>query len=223
MLTGLAAVTLIFLVVFVLPRLAETIDVNFVAALIKKYGYWVIFFITVLGNMGLPVPEETTTILGGLAAREGWLAYDHVLVICILSAICGDNLGYLIGHLGGRKLLLRYGGYVGLTAERLREFDLFFEKYGSWAVFFARFIGGVRFLAGPASGMAGMNFKRFLLFNSLGAVVYVTVMTQIGYHFGFRFFRLLEKGSWALAFIVVGVFLGTLWFKRRGKARTMPL
>src|SRR5436305_1401172 len=101
-----------------------------IAQLTHQYGFGVIFVITLLGNIGLPVPEETTVLLAGMAAHQGYLDLKYVLAVCIVSAICGDNLGYLIGYTGGRRLLIRYGKVLGITELRIAQLEAFFQKHG---------------------------------------------------------------------------------------------
>src|SRR6266851_3593434 len=112
--------------------------------LFARYGYAVIFVGVLLENTGLPVPGETTVLAGAALAQFGRLSLPWVIVTAIVAAVTGDNIGFYIGRRGGRVLAEHYGWRVGLTGERLQEFDRFFERHGAKTVFIARFITSLR-------------------------------------------------------------------------------
>lgn len=216
----LALAAIITALVMAGSYLHEKLTIQTIEVLVKRYGYFLILFLVFLGNIGIPVPEETTVLASGFAAQQGWLDYKILLIICITTAIIGDNVGYLIGYRGGRKLILRYGRYFGVNEKRLVKFEHFFEKYGDKTVFFARFIAGLRFMAGPLSGAARMPFRRFFLFNAMGAVVWVIVMTQIGYHFGQhlpKVLSILGKTNFTIAVIAIIIVAFVIHRRRQRK------
>ncbi|MBL8149152.1 MAG: DedA family protein [Blastocatellia bacterium] len=220
-----AVLLIVAFVVIVSPMVHERLNTEVVEALIAKYGYYLIFALVMVGNMGVPVPEETTVIASGFAVQRGLLDYETVVAVCIFSAVVGDNIGYMIGKKGGRALILKYGKYIRVDDVRLRKFEGFFEKYGDKTVFFARFIAGLRFLAGPLSGAARMQFRRFFMFNALGAIVWVFVMTQLGYHFGNQLPRLLAiigKAN-ATIVIVVALVVGLIYYLRKRQQRQQTI
>lgn len=87
--------------------------------------------------------------------------------------MAGDNIGFAIGHYGGRALVLRWGRYVRLTGERLDKAQIFFQRHGAWIITAARFIEVLRQANGIVAGTAGLRWRRFLAFNALGAVLWV--------------------------------------------------
>ncbi|MBK7996243.1 MAG: DedA family protein [Blastocatellia bacterium] len=194
-----------------------TIDV--IAGLIKKYGYYTIFALVMLGNMGVPVPEESPVILAGYASHEKWLNYEVAVIVCIVSAILGDNIGYMIGRRGGRPLILRYGRYVGLTEAKLNNLEGFFERYGDKTVFVARFIAGLRWAAGPLSGAARMPVGRFMFYNATGAVVWVFIMTQLGYHLASNLPYVLKLVGQAKIFIIGGAIIAFIAYRYHKKRK----
>jgi membrane protein DedA with SNARE-associated domain len=131
--------------------------------LIGHWGYLAIFAVIVLGNIGVPVPEEAVLAVAGLLVWKKELWLTAVLIIGILSAVLGDNFGYWAGRTYGRARIERYGQKLFITSERLDAMQRFVNRYGQVAVFLARFIPGIRFMAGPLSGIAGMPFGRFSL------------------------------------------------------------
>ena len=155
--------------------------------LIGHWGYLAIFVVIVLGNIGVPVPEEAVLVLAGLLIWKQKLWFPAVLIVGILSAVLGDNLGYWVGRSYGRATINRYGQKLFITSERLDKMRKFLNHHGQLGVFLARFIPGVRFMAGPLTGIAGMPFGRFFVANTAGAAVYVPLMVALGYAVGLGF------------------------------------
>ncbi len=161
--------------------------------LIGHWGYFAIFLFVVLGNVGLPVPEETILALSGYLVWRGKLRLPLVLAVGILSAAAGDNLGYWIGRKYGRDAVERYGRRVLVKAARLGSVWRFVNRYGSFGVFAARFVPGLRFLAGPLAGAAGLRPLPFLVANLLGAALYVPFAVGIGYAIGYGLGEYVER------------------------------
>ncbi len=153
-------------------------------ALIATWGYGAIGGVVLLGNLGIPVPEESILLVAGYLAWRGTLSLPLVIVVGIISAIVGDNIGYWVGHHGGRPLLLRFGRYVGVSESDMQRAEGVVARYGHWAVFWGRFVAGFRFMAGPVAGITRMPFRRFFVYNAGGALVFVPVVTGIGYRAG---------------------------------------
>jgi membrane-associated protein len=186
--------------------------------LIEHWGYLAICVAILLGNLGVPVPEESTLVLAGYFVRQGDLRFPAVLLVGIVSAIAGDNLGYWIGRRYGQKALQRFGRWVLLTPARLDGTRRFVAQYGGVGVFSARFLTGLRFMAGPLAGSTGLRPLTFLAANALGALIYVPAMVAAGYGaaYGFgvyltRFGRVVGRAERMILFgAVVGIvaFLG---------------
>jgi membrane-associated protein len=149
--------------------------------LLRHWGYAAILLVVVLGNVGLPVPEESVLALAGYLVHEGALRLTPTLVVGVLSAAAGDNVGYWIGRRLGRPALERYGGRVGITHERMEAIARFIGRYGAPGVLAARFIPGARIMAGPLAGAAGLPAPRFVAANLVGAMLYVPYAVGIGY------------------------------------------
>jgi membrane protein DedA with SNARE-associated domain len=160
--------------------------------LFTRYGYAVVFVGVFLENVGVPVPGETVLLAGSALAHFGQLSLPLVIATATTAAILGDNLGFFIGRRGGRVLAERYGWRVGLSPERLAEFDRFFERHGPKTVFIARFITGLRVVCAILAGGSGMRWRTFVVFNASGAVAWCTVIGTCGYLLG-RSWTLLEQ------------------------------
>ena len=184
--------------------------------LIEHWGYVAICVFVILGNLGLPVPEESILVLAGYLVWQGALRLPLVLLVGILSAIAGDNLGYWIGRRYGQAAIARYGRWVLLTPARLDATRRFVTRYGAFGVFAARFIAGLRFLAGPVAGSTGLPPLAFVAANALGAVVYVPTMVAAGYGVAYGlgdylkgFERIMGKVEHV---VLIGAIIGTLAF-----------
>jgi membrane protein DedA with SNARE-associated domain len=152
--------------------------------LVEHWGYGAIALIVLLGNIGVPVPEETILALGGYLAWQGQLRLSLVLVVGIVSAVAGDSLGYWVGQRRGPQAIERYARrWVG-GPDLLERTRAFVRQRGPLAVFVARFVPGLRFMAGPLAGAMGMRFGSFAVANVLGAVVYVPLVTAAGWGVG---------------------------------------
>ena len=161
--------------------------------LIGHWGYIAIFVVVILGNVGLPLPEETVLAVAGYLVWRGELNLVVVLVVGIVSAVAGDNLGYWLGRRYGRTALPRYARWVLGHPERLHSMEAFVERRGPFAVFVARFIPGIRFMAGPLAGGLGLRFLPFFAANVLGALVYVPVAVTGGYLLGLGLGEYVER------------------------------
>jgi len=148
---------------------------------LDHYGYVAVAGLVLIEDFGVPVPGETVLILGAVYAGAGRLNIVLVALLAFCGAVLGDNLGFALGHFGGRRLAERYGRYVFLTPERLDKATAFFERHGGKVIVIARFVEGLRQANGIIAGTIGMRWHRFLLFNSLGAALWVLVWTGVGY------------------------------------------
>ena len=158
---------------------------DFLRTFIADYGYWAVALALLCENAGIPVPGETTLLLASfLAYSEHTLDLGWIIVVATCAATLGDNLGYALGHYGGRPLLERYRHIFRISDSSLERGERLFARYGAFTVFFARFIFGLRVFAGPLAGVLRMPWKAFAVFNFLGAAVWVTVIATVGYFFG---------------------------------------
>jgi membrane protein DedA with SNARE-associated domain len=137
-----------------------------------------------LESMGVPSPGETALVLAAVLASQGKLQIWLVLVIGISSAIIGDNAGYLLGRRFGREVLAGKGPFYARRRRLIVAGDRFFEKHGPKAVFFARWIALVRFVAAWLAGINGMRFRDFFFWNALGGITWGLTFGLVGYFAG---------------------------------------
>ena len=191
-------------------------------ALIDAWGYAAIVLIIILGNVGLPVPEETVLTVAGYLAWQGQLQLSVVVILGIVSAVAGDNLGYWLGRRYGQRILNRLMAVAPERVERARRFLL---RHGALAVFGARFVTGLRFMAGPLAGSTGLEPARFFVANLLGAMIYVPVVVGAGYALGYglgdhieQFRRAIGRGE-HLVLIALALAAIAAWIVLARRAR----
>jgi membrane-associated protein len=179
-----------------------------VTELVGHWGYLAVFVIVVVGNVGVPVPEETALLAAGYLVWRGDLRWSLVLMVGIVSAVAGDNVGYWIGRRYGPGVLERFRRLIGLTPPRFQSMRTFIVRWGPLGVFVARFLPGLRFLAGPLAGAVGLHFSAFMTANVLGALFYVPAVVAAGYLVGYGAGAYVERVLQALgpvAYIVLAV------------------
>lgn len=184
------------------------------------YGYWAVAAALLLENAGVPVPGETVLLLASfLAYSERNLQLPWIIVAGTVAATVGDNLGYALGNYGGRPLLERYRNIFRVSDEAVARGERLFARYGSVTILFARFVFGMRVIAGPMAGALRMPWKRFAVFNALGAALWVTVISVVGYSFGSRWMLLMHymrrfDQALVVAFVLV---VAVVWWRSRRK------
>lgn len=144
---------------------------------IQDYGYWAIFLAIFFEDFGVPVPGETVLVICALFAALGELNLILVGLLGFSGAVLGDNTGFAIGHFGGRKVILKWGKYVFLTEKRLNKLEKYFTKRGGLVVAVSRFIQGLRQFNGIIAGISEMSWKKFVLYNVIGAALWVGLWT----------------------------------------------
>lgn len=191
---------------------------DFLRGAVVQYGYWAVGFALLVENAGIPVPGETILLLASfLAYSEHDLRLSWIIVVGTIAATLGDNLGFALGNSGGRPLLARYQSIFRIQKSTIERGEKLFARYGPATVFFARFVFGMRIIAGPLAGVLRMPWKRFAVFNFLGAVVWVSVISSAGYFFG-RHWDKLERGMKRfdiVVAIIVLVIAAFLWWRGR--------
>jgi membrane protein DedA with SNARE-associated domain len=192
---------------------------------VVDYGYLAVFLGIFFEDFGLPTPGETMLIIGAVLASHGSLNIYWLLVVAWIGAVTGDSIGFLIGAKGGNKLLTRYGSRIGITDERLRKVEAFFERYGDIVVVFARFFLILRQFNGIVAGTLEMPWPRFFLYNAIGAALWVGFWGGATYWIGRQFFEYLRSFGWTgrsvLALIALGVvaLVAKLWWQWRSHHR----
>lgn len=182
------------------------------------WGYWVVLAGLFGESMGLPLPGETVLLFASFLSRKSdHLQLSWVVLLGIVGAVAGNNLGFFVGRWWGPSLIRWLTNRFGMGDDIEAARDLIVRR-GPVTVFWARFIIVFRTIVAPVAGMLGMDWKSFLLFNTLGGAAWVTAVALFGYAFAGKFHSLVdyfEKLSWIVA---VGVFtVGYLLWRRQKK------
>jgi undecaprenyl-diphosphatase len=193
-------------------------------ALIKlpaHLGYLILFALIGAESAGVPVPGETALITAGVLAHHGQFHIELVIPIAAAAAIVGDNVGYLIGRTGGRRLLERPGFLEHHRRSVLRHGEPFFAKHGPKAVFLGRWVAGLRIAAAWLAGINRMPWPIFAFWNALGGIAWATSVGVLAYYLGptaEHIFKYLGVAGIAVAALAVVGFLAWRRFGRAGKA-----
>jgi membrane protein DedA with SNARE-associated domain len=189
-------------------------------SLLATYGYLAVFVFVGVESIGIPVPGETMLVTAAIyAGTTGRLSIFWVIVASAAGAIVGDNIGYVIGRTGGYRLVKRYGRYIRLEENRLRLGQYLFQKHGSKVVFFGRFVSVLRIFAAFLAGVNHMHWRRFLIFNAAGGIVWSTLYGVAAYLLGQQLLRLSGRVDLVLAILGVAVIIAVIVFLRRNEAR----
>ena len=188
--------------------------------------YIIVGLVIGLESMGIPLPGEITLVSASLLAATGVTSPWGVAVAAALGAILGDSIGYAIGRRGGRPLLERLGRRFPrhLGPAHLVRAEQMFARWGVWAVFFGRFVALLRILAGPLAGALRVPYRKFLIANATGGIVWAFGTTFLLFHLGRVTERWLKDLSWiALAVAVLFGLLTTAYLKRRARMSNAEL
>ena len=159
-------------------------DAGFLNALsgpLNHFGYLAVFSWSWSRTSASRYRAKPILIAAAIYAGHQQLNVVAVGLVGFIAAVIGDNIGFAIGHFGGRALALRWGKYVFLTEERLDQAENFFDRHGGKIIVAARFIEGLRQANGIIAGISGMRWLRFVIFNALGAALWVGTWVSVGY------------------------------------------
>lgn len=189
----------------------------------RNVGYPLLAFLVGAEASGVPLPGETALIASSVLASQGDLSIEVVIPVAAAAAIIGDNIGYVIGSRVGRRLLTRPGRGQARRLALLRRGDALFQRHGAKAVFFGRWIGGLRVWASWLAGMTSMPWRSFLLWNALGGIGWALCFGLLGYFGGAAAARLVEQVGIEVAIsigaaLVVG-YLIVRWGLARRRSR----
>ena len=187
-------------------------------AFVRMLGYWGVWGM-VLAESGLFMfffPGDSLLFTAGLLASQRFFNLSLVIVGSIVFAIVGNSAGYYIGKKLGPKVFNHPKSWF-LNKKRLKEAHEFYKEHGAWAILAARFVPVVRTFAPIVAGAARMNYHTFVLYNMVGAVVWVGALTLAGYGLGQVVPNLERYLSPIVALIILASLLPAFWHRRREK------
>lgn len=164
--------------VFDMSAILEHLD-----PLLRRYGYGLIAVTTFGESFGLPLPGESAIVAASALCRRGVMSPWILMQVVAVSAFLGDNVGYLIGRTGGRRLVLRLGHWIHVTPGRLAWVERHVGRWGAWVIVVARFIVVLRQLNGIVAGVANMKWTHFAAANAVGAILWGAFWSLMPYYF----------------------------------------
>jgi membrane-associated protein len=188
----------------------EHVIIQYLTPYVARWGYALAFILTFLEAslfLGIVLPGETAVVAAGVFTAQGTLSIYVLIAVVIVGAIAGDSVGYALGKRYGEPFFLKYGKYVFLKKERYDEAREFFQEQGGRAVFIGRFIAGFRSVIPFVAGAARLSYKRFLLANISGGILWSIVFSVIGYLVGKGWMQIQSYvGTAGIIIFIVTVF-----------------
>lgn len=187
--------------------------------LIKTSGYPGIFFLMVLNASAIPFPSEITLPFSGFLASQGNLMLNMVIFTGVLGDLVGSIIGYFIGFLLEDNVIInfikKYGKFILLTEEEYEKAIKWIKRYGAPFVFVGKITPGIKSFISVAAGITHVKFSKFIVANILGGLIYVSIVTYVGYYLGSRWNIL---GGYIRKFellIIVILIIGVVWYINR--------
>ena len=206
--------TIFRIIIVIAAVFMYTVDMNELDALLSNLYPWSYLIIgagVMIENAGIPIPGETMMIAASILSSTGRLDPYSVIASGATGAIIGDNIGYWAGRVGGRKLLVRIAEKFSFVEYAVKRTENYFKIYGAVTVLLARFVTGVRIFAGPLAGVASMDFKRFFVFNAVGAIVWAGVLVFGIMYLGTMYTSYIKDYEYA-NYIIYGLLVLVLLF-----------
>ena len=158
--------------------------VNFIVDTVSSLGYTGIFVMMFLESSFFPFPSEVVMVPAGYLAARGEMNIFIAVFAGILGSLAGAVFNYFLSIKFGRAFLSKYGKYVLVKEETLQKMEDFFAKHGHISTFSGRLIPAVRQYISLPAGLAKMDIWKFSLYTSLGAGIWVLILTLLGYFIG---------------------------------------
>src|SRR3954453_7236000 len=199
------------------PILASALD-----DLLVNFGYLAVFTLIAIESLGIPAPGETMLVTAAVyAGATHNLEIAGVIAAAAAGAIIGDNIGYSIGRAGGYPLLLKFGHRVRVRESHLKVARYVFDRHGEKVVFFGRFVALLRTYAAFLAGVGQMQWRRFLVANAAGGIVWALIFGFLGFYGQKAFERLSTPINVTLGVIgLIGIVAVTLYLRRRTERLT---
>jgi membrane protein DedA with SNARE-associated domain len=157
-----------------------------VTHLLLEYGLVLLFAAVAVESAGVPIPGETTLIVAAYLARPEQHRYSlwSVIVVAASGAIVGDNIGYWLGRVGGRRLIEQWSFTARHAAKVLPQAERYFARHGPKTVFIGRFVAVLRVTAAWVAGISHMPWWKFLIWNAAGGIAWAAAVSVLSYEAG---------------------------------------
>ncbi|WP_019243308.1 MULTISPECIES: DedA family protein [Bacillus] len=201
---------------------------SWIINLMEQYGYWGIFFLIALENIFPPIPSEVILTFGGFMTHHS----NHLSIVGVIGfATAGSVIGAIILYGIGllldvkrlEKIIDRYGRILRLTKEDIHRADAWFDKYGIWTVLFCRLIPLIRSLISIPAGMSNMNFGLFLLFTTIGSLIWNTILVNVGNAVGSNWHDIVSYmdifSNIVYILLIILFILVIIWYMKKRQSR----
>ncbi len=158
--------------------------VDFIVQTVGSLGYTGIFIMMFLESTFFPFPSEVVMIPAGYLVHKGEMNMAIVLFCGIAGSLAGALFNYYLAIYVGRAVLIKYGKYFFIKESTIQKAERFFENHGHISTFSGRLIPAVRQLISFPAGLARMNIVSFSVYTTLGASIWVVILTLLGYYIG---------------------------------------
>ncbi len=158
--------------------------ISFIVGVVSGLAYPGIVILMFLESSFFPFPSEIVMIPAGYLAAAGKMNLFLVIAFGILGSLSGAIFNYYLGYKLGRPFLVKYGRYMLLREEKLSKIEEMFNTHGAIITFIGRLLPGIRQYISFPPGITKMSFPKFAIFTSLGAGIWTTVLTLLGYFLG---------------------------------------
>lgn len=194
-----------------------TTVINFIVETVSSLGYAGIFIMMFLESSFFPFPSEVVMIPAGYLAYKGEMNMYLVILFGILGSLAGALFNYYFAVKLGRTFLMKYGKYVLISEETILKMEDFFKKHGHISTFSGRLIPVVRQYISLPAGLARMNLFVFSLYTSLGAGIWVIILTLLGYFLGGNEALIKEYLHTIIVVILILLAILGFWYYKRVK------
>jgi len=200
---------------------------NWILDIMGQYGYFGIFLLIMLENIFPPIPSEVILTFGGYMTTKTSMTPIGVILVSTAGSVVGAVILYWIGTLLDvqrlEKIVDRWGKVLRLTKKDIHKADSWFDKYGIWTVLFCRLIPLIRSLISIPAGMANMKFGLFLLFTTIGTLIWNTILVKVGAAVGDNWESIVSVmdvySNFAYALIAILGIAAIIWYLRFRKRR----
>ena len=180
--------------------------VGLISTYIEHFTYLGLFVVLMLCGLGLPIPEDVALLAGGYLVHRGITRYPITLAVSLVGVVTGDNSLFFLGRHFGSGLVRYFSiGRPG-RKQQIERIEGFMQRHGHRAIFYARFLAGLRALVYLSAGSFGVRPPVFLFYDLLGALISVPIVVTLGYIFGKQLEMLVKYiGGFDKLIVVVAV------------------
>jgi len=194
--------------------------VNFVVDTVGSLGYIGIFIMMFLESSFFPFPSEVVMVPAGYLAYKGEMNIYFAILSGIAGSLTGALFNYFLAVKFGRRFLVKYGKYFFISEETISKMEEFFKSHGHISTFSGRLIPAVRQYISFPAGLARMNLLTFSIYTSLGAAIWVVILTLLGYYIGDNEALVKEYLRYIIVVILVSLAIIGFWYYRKIKKKS---